>query len=95
MSQNINYQHLYYFWNVVREDSFTKASKKLGLAQPTISGQIATFEKSIGSKLLSRQGRRIYLTDTGHIVYNYADKIFNLGEKMREDLDSNSKCNFL
>lgn len=90
MSQNINYQHLYYFWNVVREDSFTKASKKLGLAQPTISGQIATFEKSIGSKLLSRQGRRIYLTDTGHIVYNYADKIFNLGEKMREDIKLSS-----
>ena len=86
MSQNINYQHLYYFWNVVREDSFTRASKKLGLAQPTISGQIATFEKSLGSKLLSRQGRRIYLTDTGHIVYSYADKIFNLGDKMREDI---------
>ena len=86
MTQNINYQHLYYFWNVVRENSFTKASKKLGLAQPTISGQIATFEKSLGSKLISRQGRRICLTESGHIVYTYADKIFDLGNKMKEDI---------
>lgn len=90
MAQNTNYQHLYYFWNVVKEDSFTRASRKLGLAQPTISGQIATFEKSLGSKLLNRQGRKIHLTDTGHVVYNYADKIFNLVEKMNEDIKANS-----
>lgn len=90
MPQNINYQHLYYFWNVVREDSFTKASRKLGLAQPTISGQIATFEKSLGTKLFVRQGRRINLTESGHVVYNYAEKIFCLGKKMREDIKSSS-----
>lgn len=90
MAQNINYQHLYYFWNVVKEDSFTRASKKLGLAQPTISGQISTFEKTLGFKLLTRQGRRINLTDTGHVVYNYAEKIFSLGEKMNEDIKLSS-----
>lgn len=90
MAQNINYQHLFYFWNVVKEDSFTRASKKLGLAQPTISGQISTFEKSLGFKLITRQGRRIALTDTGHVVYNYAEKIFSLGEKMNEDIKSSS-----
>jgi LysR family transcriptional activator of nhaA len=90
MAQNVNYQHLYYFWNVVKEDSFTKASRKLGLAQPTISGQISTFEKSLGFKLLTRQGRRINLTDTGHVVYNYAEKIFSLGEKMNEDIKLSS-----
>ena len=86
MSKSINYQHLYYFWNVVKEGSFTKASKKLGLAQPTISGQILTFEKSIGSSLILRKGRNIDLTETGHIVFNYAQKIFLLGDKMNDDV---------
>lgn len=94
MASNINYQHLFYFWNVVKEDSFTKASKKLGLAQPTISGQISTFEKSIGSPLLSREGRRIFLTETGHIVFNYAQKIFSLGEKMNDDIRNSTLLNF-
>lgn len=86
MTKNINYQHLYYFWNVVKEGSFTKAGKKLGLAQPTISGQILTFEKSMGSTLISRNGRNISLTETGHIVFNYAQKIFMLGDKMSDDV---------
>lgn len=86
MTKNINYQHLYYFWNVVKEGSFTKAGKKLGLAQPTISGQILTFEKSMGSTLISRNGRNISLTETGHIVFNYAQKIFMLGDKMNDDV---------
>lgn len=90
MSRSINYQHLYYFWSVVKEGSFTKASKKLGLAQPTISGQILTFEKSIGSSLILRKGRNISLTDTGHIVFNYAQKIFYLGDKMNDDVKYSS-----
>lgn len=86
MAKNINYQHLFYFWNVVKEGSFTKAGKKLGLAQPTISGQILTFEKSMGSTLISRNGRNISLTETGHIVFNYAQKIFSLGDRMTDDV---------
>lgn len=86
MAKSINYQHLFYFWNVVKEGSFTKASKKLGLAQPTVSGQILTFEKSIGYPLISRKGRNIALTETGHIVFNYAQKIFSLGDKLNDDL---------
>jgi LysR family transcriptional activator of nhaA len=97
MAGNINYQHLYYFWNVIKEESFTKASKKLGLAQPTVSGQISTFEKTVGAQLISRQGKKIFLTETGRIVFNYADKIFSLGDKMNDDI-KNSRyhhCNTL
>jgi len=86
MGKSVNYQHLFYFWNVVKEGSFTTASKKLGLAQPTISGQILTFEKAMGTSLLLRKGRHIALTETGHIVFNYAQKIFLLGDKMIDDL---------
>ena len=43
----LNYRHLYYFWVVAKEGSVTRASEKLRLAQPTISGQLAVFEDAI------------------------------------------------
>ena len=46
--QKLNYQHLFYFWQVAKVGSITKACDKLGLAQPTISNQITLLEKSLG-----------------------------------------------
>ena len=40
----LNYHHLLYFWTVAREGTVARASKQLGLAQPTISGQLRTLE---------------------------------------------------
>lgn len=80
--QKLNYQHLYYFWQVAREGSITKASEKLGLAQPTISGQIAVFENSIGVQLFKKSGRNIILTEKGKLAFNYAENIFSLGQQL-------------
>ncbi|MGI9213361.1 MAG: transcriptional activator NhaR [Methylococcaceae bacterium] len=83
----LNYQHLYYFWNVAREESVTRASEKLHLAQPTISGQLAALEKALGQKLFEKTGRRLALTDIGRIVFHYADEIFNLGQELSNTLN--------
>ena len=80
--QKLNYQHLYYFWQVAREGSITKASEKLGLAQPTISGQIAVLENSIGVQLFKKSGRNIILTEKGKLAFNYAEDIFSLGQQL-------------
>lgn len=78
----LNYHHLLYFWTVVREGGVVRASQVLRLSHPTISGQIRTLEEQLGAKLLERTGRRLALTDTGRIVYRYADDIFRLGNEM-------------
>jgi LysR family transcriptional activator of nhaA len=78
----LNYQHLFYFWNVAREGSVTRASEKLRLAQPTISGQLSVFEDAIGDKLFRKEGRGLALTEKGRTVYNYADEIFSLGHEL-------------
>lgn len=85
--KRINYQHLFYFWNVVREESITRACEKLHLAQPTISGQLAVFEQTIGEKLFHRNGRKLVLTDTGRIVYHYAEEIFSIGRELANTLN--------
>jgi LysR family transcriptional activator of nhaA len=80
----LNYHHLLYFWTVAREGSVTKASEKLLLAQPTISGQIRQLEESLGSKVFRRSGRSLVLTDFGRLVYQYADQIFGLGRELSD-----------
>jgi LysR family transcriptional activator of nhaA len=80
----MNYHHLLYFWTAAREGGITKACKKLHLSQPTVSGQIRALEKSLRATLFERSGRSITLTETGRIVYRYADEIFSLGRELQD-----------
>lgn len=80
--QKLNYQHLFYFWQVAKVGSITKACDKLGLAQPTISNQITLLEKSLGIKLFRKSGRNIILTERGELAFNYATEIFSLGQQL-------------
>lgn len=80
--ERLNYQHLFYFWNAARYGSITRASEKLKVSQPTISSQLATFEKRIGAQLFFKDGRRLTLTDVGRRIFNYSEQIFQLGEEL-------------
>src|SRR5262245_11248451 len=75
----LNYQHLLYFWAVVRTGSLTKACEELHLSAPTVSAQLRTFEERLGQKLLAKSGRTLVPTETGRLVFSYADEIFGLG----------------
>jgi LysR family transcriptional activator of nhaA len=78
----LNYHHLLYFYTVAREGSVARASKVLRLAQPTLSGQIRKLEEALDEKLFVRQGRGLALTESGRLVYRYAEEIFSLGREM-------------
>jgi LysR family transcriptional activator of nhaA len=78
----LNYHHLLYFWTVAKEGGITQASKVLHLAHPTISGQIHRLEETLGEKLFARKGRSLVLTETGRVVFRYADEIFSLGQQL-------------
>jgi LysR family transcriptional regulator, transcriptional activator of nhaA len=83
----LNYHHLLYFWTVAREGTIARACRHLHLTQPTISGQLRTLEKSLGTKVFERSGRNLVLTDVGRVVYRYADEIFTLGRELQTSLD--------
>ncbi len=83
----LNYQHLYYFWQVARCGSVTEAASLLRLAQPTISAQLKSFEDTLGEKLFERDGRGLKLTETGQLASRYADQIFNIGQEFLDVLD--------
>ncbi|MCE2727238.1 MAG: transcriptional activator NhaR [Planctomycetaceae bacterium] len=82
----LNYHHLLYFWAAAREGSITKACRRLHLTQPTVSAQIRALEKSLKATLFDRSGRTLALTDTGRMVYRYADDIFALGRELQDAL---------
>jgi LysR family transcriptional activator of nhaA len=82
----LNYHHLLYFWMVAREGSIAKAGEKLSLAQPTISGQLRALEEALDQKLFVRSGRHLVLTESGRLVFSYADEIFGIGRELLETL---------
>lgn len=82
MDDWLNYHHLLYFWTVAREGGVGPAGKRLRLSPQTISGQVNALEDALGVPLFERQGRRLVLTETGRVVYGYADEIFALGREL-------------
>ncbi|GLR07997.1 LysR family transcriptional regulator [Mixta theicola] len=60
---------LRYFVEVVRQQSFTRAAEALFVTQPTISKMLRQLEDELDCTLLLREGRRLYLTDSGQVVY--------------------------
>ena len=80
----LNYLHLRYFWAVVQEGGVTAAATRLNVTQPTISTQLRKLERSLGGRLLEKRGRTLVPTDLGRVVFDYADRIFSLGQDLTD-----------
>jgi LysR family transcriptional activator of nhaA len=80
--RHINYNHLFYFWNVAEFGSIAGASKRLYLTPQTISTQIKLLEQATGTQLFEKSGRRLVLTEQGTVVKGFADEIFSLGTEL-------------
>lgn len=78
----LNYHHLRYFWVVAREGGLVQAGKVLRLSHPTLSAQIHALEAQLGEPLFNKVGRRLVLSETGRVVFRYADEIFKLGHEL-------------
>ena len=86
----LNYHHLLYFWVVAREGGLVPAGKVLKLSHPTLSVQIHSLEDRLGEKLFTKIGRKLTLTETGRVVFRYADEIFTLGSEMVDTVKGRS-----
>jgi len=84
--RNLNLKHLRYFWAVASNGSIARASEVLHLTPQTISGQLAELEKQVGTKLFEKVGRNLALTDTGRVVFGYADEMFRLSNELQDVL---------
>ena len=89
MSQ-LNLKHLRYFWMVASHGSIARASELLHLTPQTISGQLRELEMQVGEKLFNKSGRQLVLSETGRIVFSYADEMFRLGNELQDVLAGHS-----
>lgn len=63
------------FLTVVREKSFSKASKKLGISQPAVTQQIKLLESFVQTGIVDRKKNGIGLTKEGKELYKIAQKL--------------------
>src|SRR3989338_1272235 len=82
----LNYRHLYYFWMVAKEGGFARAADRLNMAVQTISAQVRELEKSLGHQLLKPSGRGVALTEAGQAAFAQAEKIFQLGQAIPDEV---------
>ena len=66
------------FLEVVRQQSFSRAAEKLYRTQPAISAQIRLLEQECGHKLFDRLGRKIFLTRSGEVLFEFGQQIVSL-----------------
>lgn len=88
--RHLNYNHLQYFWAVAREGSVAKAAESLRITPQTISGQLKLLEDRVGQPLFNRVGRGLVLTETGHVVFEYAEEIFAIGAELAHVVKGNA-----
>ena len=77
-------RHLEIFAAVCAQESFTRAAEKLNMAQPAVSQAIRELEVFYNVRLFERMNRRIYLTEAGRTLQQYADTILS---QMRESVE--------
>ncbi|WP_447957790.1 LysR family transcriptional regulator [Vreelandella sp. EE7] len=79
-------QSLQAFIAVAESRSFSRAAEQLHLTQPAVSKRIATLEAQVGTRLFDRIGRRIALTEAGHLLRPRALRILQAVEDSRRAL---------
>jgi len=89
--ERLNFRHLFYFWRVARTGHLTRAAQELHTSQSALSAQIRQLEDRLGEALFEREGRRLVLTETGQLVFAYAEDIFGLGQEMLGRLHGQSE----
>jgi DNA-binding transcriptional LysR family regulator len=78
--------HLRIFLSVFRNRSFSKASRELRLAQPTVSDHIKTLEDYLDCSLFDRLGRKIIPTGEAELLYNHAVEVTEKADSIRHAL---------
>ena len=79
-------KHMKIFAEVCRSESITKAAASLNMAQPAVSTAIRELEVFYHVKLFERMNRKIYITNAGSNLLEYADSILSLFDESKDVL---------
>jgi DNA-binding transcriptional LysR family regulator len=75
-------RHLRYFQAVAEELSYSKAARRLCIAQPALSRAVQEMESELGALLFDRGGRAIRLTPAGDVLLRDTALLFERLDEM-------------
>jgi DNA-binding transcriptional LysR family regulator len=79
----MNLQQLATFRMIASTGSFSRAAAALDYAQSTVTVHIQALESDLGTPLFDRLGRHVELTDAGHRLLAYSERLLDLAEETR------------
>lgn len=79
-------RHLHYYREIVKQGSISKAAEILNIAQPPLSQLLKKLEDELGTTLIFRYRKKWKLTETGHLLYNYAEQVLNQMEAVKQEI---------
>ncbi|MHA1700420.1 MAG: LysR substrate-binding domain-containing protein [Promethearchaeota archaeon] len=74
------------FITVVEDRSFSRAGKRLGITQSSVTQVIQKLEENLGTSLINRSSKYFTLTPQGKIFYDAAKEIIDRFEQCKIDI---------
>lgn len=87
----MNTSYLRTFIEVIDLKNISKAAEKLYITQPAVSKQLKLLENDFGSDLFKKQGREIFPTEEGRLLYKYAKSVLSEENKIYSMLKKDEK----
>src|SRR6185312_9363840 len=77
--KDVNWNQVYYFYEVAKRLSMKEAAAHLGVSLPTVSEQIKRLEERLDVQLFRREVRRLEMSPDGEKLYQCARDMFEAG----------------
>ncbi|PTF00161.1 LysR family transcriptional regulator, partial [Staphylococcus cohnii] len=84
----MEFKHMQYFVEVVKQKSMTKAADSLFITQPTISNTIKLLEEELEVILFNRYKNQIYLTDAGEAFFFQCKEMLKMYDNIPNELSN-------
>lgn len=84
--ERLDLSSLEIFRAVAAEGSVSRAAARLSRVQSNVSTRIRQLEETLGKRLFTRQNRGLTLTEDGHLLLTYAERLLELSNEASEAL---------
>ena len=69
-----------YFLAICEEKNFTRAAKRCGVSQASVSNAIMALEQRLGGPLFYRERMKVSISDLGTVVRPHLEKLYQCAE---------------
>lgn len=78
---------LHYFYTIAETENITQAAAQLHITQPTLSRQLKSLERELGTTLFTRDHNQLALTEAGLFLKSRAAEILSLTQQTTQEFN--------